>query len=509
MAIQSKRAGEISAFIEQHQACIKGKQKVEINGKIEFLDSYMLPLQLLQYNHENGRFNLEIQEYEAQINRKLDPTDKADINKLKELLLQDVIEAEKLFSDLEQVGEQREFAAITHDGIVVNGNRRMATIEKLHIKYPAKWSELWVVRLPEGISEKDLWKIEAGLQLSKEKVADYGPVNNLLMIREGKKAGLNHSEIAASMYSIWHTGELHILFGDTGTGKSILATQFCNAISKGESVFKVLPNENGPLKVLFYDFELSDAQFKKRYTSEDGAKDYDFAENLHIDNVNRKSFMVDSTKKMDESIIAHIKRDLELIKPDVLVIDNITYLATESTQETNVASQLMVALNDLKNEYKLSILVLAHTPKMKVGTPLTLNELGGSKMLSNFADSVSALGKSTKDSNFRYIIQTKCRSEENAFNHSSVIVLELKKEETFLGFNYIDCQYESEHLKSISDEAKEKEREEQKAQVLQLHQEGKSTREIEEITGISKSKVIEGLYMLSLITYKIYSNNGN
>jgi hypothetical protein len=54
--------------------------------------------------------------------------------------------------------------------------------------------------LPKDISEKDLWRIEAGLQLSKEKVADYGPVNNLLMIAEGKRAGLTNSEIAASMY---------------------------------------------------------------------------------------------------------------------------------------------------------------------------------------------------------------------------------------------------------------------------------------------------------------------
>src|SRR5439155_24070207 len=119
-----------------------------------------------------------------QIKRKLDPTDKEDVKKIKELLLQDKIEAEKLYNDLKQLGEQREVAAITHDGIVVNGNRRMATIEELHAENPKKWDELWVVRLPEDISEKDLWKIEAGLQLSKEKVADYGPVNNLLMIKE-------------------------------------------------------------------------------------------------------------------------------------------------------------------------------------------------------------------------------------------------------------------------------------------------------------------------------------
>lgn len=200
MAIHSKRAEQIDVYIDSHKSCIKGMQKVEIKGKIDFLDSYMLPLDLLQYNHENRRFNLEIQEYETKIGRKLDPEDKQDVKIIKELLLQDKIEAEKLFNDLKQLGEQREVAAITHDGIVVNGNRRMATMELLHLDNPTKWDELWVVRLPEDISEKDLWKIEAGLQLSKEKVAEYGPVNNLLMIKEGRKAGLSNSEIAAAMY---------------------------------------------------------------------------------------------------------------------------------------------------------------------------------------------------------------------------------------------------------------------------------------------------------------------
>src|SRR3989344_3791801 len=134
MAIQSKKAKEIDAFIDSHKSCVRGKQKIEINGEIKLSDSYMLPIDLLQYNHANGRFNLEIQEYENKLGRKLDPSDKEDIKMLKGLLLQDQSEAEKLKSDLEQLGEQREVAAITNDGVVVNGNRRMATIEELHIK---------------------------------------------------------------------------------------------------------------------------------------------------------------------------------------------------------------------------------------------------------------------------------------------------------------------------------------------------------------------------------------
>jgi len=202
MAINSKKANLIDAYIDEHKtSCIRGKQKVVINGKVELLESYSIPTSLLQYNHDNRRFNLEIQEEEIKLGRKLDPTSKDDIKRIKELLLLDQAEAKKLKDDLKRIGEQTEVGAVSFDGVVVNGNRRMATLEELYSEDPnKKWENLWAVRLPKDISEKDLWRIEAGLQLSKEKVADYGPVNNLLMISEGKKAGLSHSEIAASMY---------------------------------------------------------------------------------------------------------------------------------------------------------------------------------------------------------------------------------------------------------------------------------------------------------------------
>lgn len=200
MPINSKRASEIDAYISDHESA-KGKQLVVIDGKAKLLESYSIPTNLLQYNHENSRFNLEISEEERRIGRKLDPADSDDVKKIKELLLWDENEAKKLKADLIKIGEQTEVAAISHDGVVVNGNRRMATLEQLHEEIPTgAWGKLWVIRLPKDISESDLWKIEAGMQLSKAKVADYGPVNNLLMINEGKKAGLSHAEIAASMY---------------------------------------------------------------------------------------------------------------------------------------------------------------------------------------------------------------------------------------------------------------------------------------------------------------------
>ena len=296
-------------------------------------------------------------------------------------------------------------------------------------------------------------------------------------------------EIKKLLGNIWMTGELHVLFADTGSGKSVWATQIADSLSKGKNLFNVLPNENEPLRVLYYDFELSDKQFQKRYSEGNGNR-YEFSDNLFVDNIDFQKLIKDNPKdKIDELIIRKIKADVTNLKVDVLVIDNLTYLKTESTQETSVALNLVRDLNELKKEHTLSVLVLAHCPKVKSGTPLTLNELGGSKHLSNFVDSVSAIGKSSKGADVRYIKQAKAsRSGEMLFDSSNVIVAEMKHQDRFLGFHYVDCEYESEHLQSSTDEnafAKQ----ERLELIRELTSEGLSIRAIEAQTGISKSAV--------------------
>ena len=71
------------------------------------------------------------------------------------------------------------------------------------------------------------------------------------------------------MSEIVYENELVIIFGDTGCGKSLYTVQLCDSLSRGSSVFNYI-NEMGPLKILAYDFELSDRQFLKRYSNESG-----------------------------------------------------------------------------------------------------------------------------------------------------------------------------------------------------------------------------------------------
>ena len=145
----------------------------------------------------------------------------------------------------------------------------------------------------------------------------------------------------------------------------------------------------------------------------------------------------------------------------------------------------MMKLMNLKKKYGWSLLIIAHTPKRSLMSPITQNDLAGSKKLYNFFDSVFAIGKSAKDSRLRYVKQLKVRAGEFRYDSSNVIVYEIEKTDGFVHFEFKEFSTEKEHLK----ERTEKEITSTHRNVHELKSQGKSTREIAAYLGLSKSKV--------------------
>ncbi len=156
----------------------------------------------------------------------------------------------------------------------------------------------------------------------------------------------------------WFEGELCILFADTNLGKSILAVQIGNSLSRGEPIrgFKL---EAQKQSILYFDFELSDKQFENRYSKE-FQHHYSFDDNFIRVEINPDAIIPESQTFED-----YLNHCLELSIIDtgarVLIIDNLTYLKHE-TEKAKDALPLMKHLKALKNKYELSILALAHTP---------------------------------------------------------------------------------------------------------------------------------------------------
>jgi len=284
-----------------------------------------------------------------------------------------------------------------------------------------------------------------------------------------------------------HSGELAILFGDTGIGKSILAVAIADAVSRGQGLL-MLENQYSACKVIYYDFELSDKQFQKRYSSEIGDIHL-FSNNLFTDNVDFAELIVDRHNKFESVLLEKIKSDIKDVDAKLIIIDNITFLSAQTSSDVQVAMELMKLLKQLKTELGITILVLAHTPKRHASQPLTINDLAGSKQLSNFADTVFAIGVSSADSGYRYIKQVKpSRSGELKYDASNVLKCELLRSEvdqTLLTFQFVEFCEESSLLAATLDD------ESLKAEALRLRATNKTItiRDIARELGISKSKV--------------------
>jgi hypothetical protein len=272
---------------------------------------------------------------------------------------------------------------------------------------------------------------------------------SLLKIRTGNQCIIdakNKSEPNMLFSEFWHEGELCICFADTNLGKSILAVQIANSISKGLPVngFKMNAYKQ---KVLYFDFEMGDKQFQRRY-SEEYINDY-----LFDDNFLRVEINPDFTdfEKFEIALFDAIEKAIISQTAKLLIIDNLTYLCAQTTEKAKDALPLMKKLKDLKIKHDLSLLVLAHTPKRNLFDPITNKDLAGSKHLANFADSIFAIGESFKEKSIRYLKQVKARATEIIFDSENIVVCELQKPDNFLKFTYINYGYEKDHLKPLSE----------------------------------------------------------
>jgi hypothetical protein len=198
--ITTQRAQRLDAYIKSTKPEANTRQFIELGGQRKPFDVYRVPIGNLIFNIRNGRFASELIAKEEALARRLEATKKEDALVIRDLLLeQDSDQTEALMDDLKRNG-QVDPGIATFDGAVINANRRMAVFSKLYEEtQDPKYEYLLVSILPKSVSEKDLWRIEAGLQFAKEFRLEYGPINELLKLREGIDRGLSPKEISQSL----------------------------------------------------------------------------------------------------------------------------------------------------------------------------------------------------------------------------------------------------------------------------------------------------------------------
>ena len=283
----------------------------------------------------------------------------------------------------------------------------------------------------------------------------------------------------------WFETEVCILFADTNLGKSTLAFQLADCISRGTTIMGQI-NEAPAQKILYFDFELSKKHIQGRY-SDDYQNPY-----LWDDNFFRVERNPDAKKPENMTNEEYLNEmfEQEIINSGakIIIVDNITALRTE-TEKAKDAIPLMSYLRGLKNKHGLSILIIAHTPKRDLSRPITENDMGGSKQLMNLADNAFVIGRSARDPEERYLKQIKPKLTECIYGPDNVLTCHIVKHSNFLCFETLGFDKESEHLRQRSD----KDQNEINQKIYSLKDAGESLRDIGLKVGLSQTAVANHL----------------
>lgn len=180
----TERAHEIDEYIKGAGDIIKhSRESLFLMGEPRVLDVYSIPINYLSFNISNGRFKAEKRELEKYLGFELEPTNKEHDDYFIKLLLPKG-ERTDLYMDLEKYGQIKP-AIMTHDGFLINANRRLACMKLANKKSPGRYEYLYAHRLDASIPSKEIYKLEVQIQMKNDFTEKYNAINEVLKIKEG------------------------------------------------------------------------------------------------------------------------------------------------------------------------------------------------------------------------------------------------------------------------------------------------------------------------------------
>lgn len=185
------RADRIS-FISQEKKKSENRTEINYRGEQESLPVVRLPINVPIYRMLNGRTSVEQSQYIEEKGAKEDFFEHGQENitaqKAQHSILVRVARDPKgnIYAEMAKVGRQDQPLLITSDGVVLNGNRRLAAMRDLYSddskNYPG-YAYVNAAVLPPEAREEDLELIEAELQERPETKLDYGWIERRLKLR--------------------------------------------------------------------------------------------------------------------------------------------------------------------------------------------------------------------------------------------------------------------------------------------------------------------------------------
>lgn len=170
---------------------------VMIGNKLHQLEVFNVKNDIPKFRLQNGRIRHQILKLMS------DPATKEILKDETSEAAQDLIakqlepllKEKNLDSLMQKSGVQQSPLLLTHDGIVVNGNRRLAYMRS--VDFADGYVE--VARLPEGTDDLEIRNIELTLQMAEEGKSEYAWINQILTIRDDMREGMTEKQLIDAM----------------------------------------------------------------------------------------------------------------------------------------------------------------------------------------------------------------------------------------------------------------------------------------------------------------------
>ncbi|MBW2524271.1 MAG: hypothetical protein JRI23_08860 [Deltaproteobacteria bacterium] len=205
------------ALIRERAAASVQTALVPYRGSYAPRPVVQVPVELPIYRAENGRLAV-LQSEHVRVHGLAEGYFRAEqaLAEVQRLLHDQLLALAKdpagpIFQELERTGVQTEALLVTADGVVLNGNRRLAAMRDLlrrdSDRY-ASFAEAQVTVLPEEIPPSEIEAIEATLQMAPETKLAYGWLARRLTIRRHRdEVGLTVPEICRA-YRLQGIGQI-------------------------------------------------------------------------------------------------------------------------------------------------------------------------------------------------------------------------------------------------------------------------------------------------------------
>jgi len=250
-------------------------------------------------------------------------------------------------------------------------------------------------------------------------------------------------------------GDLGFLFGKANAGKTPLAFLIAEQFCTGKTILAPLQCDAMRGNALVVDFELSMRQQGNRYRSENGTA-YQFCKEPGSTlyraewkglGAARKDF---TTYIVDRITNAALEKECALV-----IVDNLSALRAQGEKSYEAAGLVMLLKQRLCVEHGITVLVIAHPPKIAPTSPITIDSMAGSAAYGNLADSVFSIMPSCQGPYIKRIQQHKSRNSADCSavfdSQHNLIVESSQRPDGLITFAYKGIEPERDHLPTLAD----------------------------------------------------------